>query len=55
MPVQLNHTIGLAKDNEAAARFYVEALGLTIAGRLGPFVGLRAALTAHFETSLSRC
>ena len=40
MPVQLNHTIVLAKDNEAAARFYAEVLGVTIAGRLGPFVAV---------------
>jgi catechol 2,3-dioxygenase-like lactoylglutathione lyase family enzyme len=40
MPVQLNHHIVLAKDNEATAKFYVEILGVTIAGRLGPFVAV---------------
>ena len=40
MPVQLNHHIVLAKDNEAAARFYVEVFGVPIAGRLGPFVAV---------------
>lgn len=40
MPVQLNHHIVLAKDNEATARFYAEVLGVSIAGRLGPFVAV---------------
>lgn len=40
MAVQLNHTIVLARNNEESARFYVEIFGLTIAGRLGPFVAV---------------
>jgi catechol 2,3-dioxygenase-like lactoylglutathione lyase family enzyme len=38
MPVQLNHTIVQAKDREESARFYAEVLGVSIAGRMGPFV-----------------
>lgn len=43
MPVRLNHHIVLAKDNEATARFYAEVLGVSIAGRLGPFVAVALA------------
>jgi catechol 2,3-dioxygenase-like lactoylglutathione lyase family enzyme len=38
MAVQLNHTIVLAKDREASARFYADVLGVKVAGRMGPFV-----------------
>lgn len=38
MAVQLNHTIVLATDREASARFYSEVLGVPVAGRMGPFV-----------------
>jgi catechol 2,3-dioxygenase-like lactoylglutathione lyase family enzyme len=38
MAVQLNHTIVQARDREASAQFYVDILGLQIAGRMGPFV-----------------
>lgn len=38
MSVQLNHTIVLAKDREASARFYADVLGVKVAGRMGPFV-----------------
>jgi catechol 2,3-dioxygenase-like lactoylglutathione lyase family enzyme len=40
MAVHLNHTIVLARDNEASARFYAEIFGMRIAGRLGPFVAV---------------
>ena len=40
MAVQLNHTIVLARDNEASAKFYADLLGVKIAGRLGPFVAV---------------
>ena len=38
MAVQLNHTIVVATDREASAKFYAEVLGVPIAGRMGPFV-----------------
>ncbi|MFL6122722.1 VOC family protein [Actinophytocola sp.] len=43
MPVRLNHTIVLAKNNEESAKFYADILGLRIAGRLGPFVAVETA------------
>ena len=37
MPVQLNHTIALATDPAASARFVTEMLGLDPPGQFGPF------------------
>ncbi len=37
MTVQLNHTIVMARDKEASARFLTEILGLPDAARFGPF------------------
>ena len=37
MTVQLNHTIVMARDKEASARFFTEILGLPEAIRFGPF------------------
>jgi len=37
MPVQLNHTIVAAKDQEESARFLSEMLGLAEPKRFGPF------------------
>jgi len=37
MAVQLNHTIVMARDKEASARFLTEILGLPGATRFGPF------------------
>ena len=53
MVVQLNHTIVLTKDREAAARFYSEVLGVPVAGRMGPFVvlALDNAVTLDFMTA----
>lgn len=36
--MQLNHTVVLARNREASARFYSEVLGVPVAGRMGPFV-----------------
>jgi catechol 2,3-dioxygenase-like lactoylglutathione lyase family enzyme len=53
MAVQLNHTIVLAKDREASARFYSDVLGVPIAGRMGPFVvvALSNAVTLDFVSA----
>jgi catechol 2,3-dioxygenase-like lactoylglutathione lyase family enzyme len=37
MAVQLNHTIVMARDKEASAKFLTEILGLPDATRFGPF------------------
>jgi catechol 2,3-dioxygenase-like lactoylglutathione lyase family enzyme len=53
MPVQLNHTIVLCRDNEESARFYADIFGLRIAGRLGPFVAVETdnAVSLDFMTA----
>ena len=48
MTIRLNHTIVAAHDNEAAARFLAEILGLPSFSRLGPF----AAVQVSTDTSL---
>ena len=48
MTIRLNHTIVAAHDNEAAARFLAEILGLPSFSRLGPF----AAVQVSADTSL---
>jgi catechol 2,3-dioxygenase-like lactoylglutathione lyase family enzyme len=50
MAVQLNHTIVLAADREVSAAFYAEVLGVSVAGRMGPFVvvALDNAVTLDF-------
>lgn len=40
MPVHLNHTIVLARDNEASAAFMAEVLGLATPTRFGPFMAV---------------
>lgn len=43
MAVQLNHTIVASTDEESAARFLTEILGLDPATRFGPFMVVEAA------------
>jgi catechol 2,3-dioxygenase-like lactoylglutathione lyase family enzyme len=43
MPVELNHTIVYAKDNEASAAFLADILGLAPPTRYGPFMEVKAA------------
>jgi catechol 2,3-dioxygenase-like lactoylglutathione lyase family enzyme len=43
MPVQLNHTIVHATDQERSARFLTELLGLPEPVRFGPFLVVEAA------------
>ncbi|MFD9001644.1 VOC family protein [Streptomyces sp. NPDC059582] len=38
MTVQLNHTIVVAHDREASARFLAHILGLEVSPRYGPFI-----------------
>jgi catechol 2,3-dioxygenase-like lactoylglutathione lyase family enzyme len=42
MPVHLNHTIVSARDNQAAAEFMTEVLGLAAPTHFGPFVVVEA-------------
>ncbi|HEY0641131.1 MAG TPA: VOC family protein [Pseudonocardiaceae bacterium] len=53
MPVEFNHTIVLAKDNHASARFLAELLGLEVGEEWGPFVpvALSNGVTLDFATS----
>lgn len=43
MAIELNHTIVLARDKEAAASFLTEILGLPPPTRWGPFEGVELA------------
>lgn len=43
MPVQLNHTIVLAKDRDATAAFLAEILGLPEPTQYGPFLVVECA------------
>lgn len=53
MPIELNHTIVAAHDNEASARFYEALFGFEYDGPLGHFAPVRIdnqALTLDFIT-----
>lgn len=43
MPVQLNHTIVLATDKKASARFLAGMLGLRVEPQFGPFIPVSTA------------
>jgi len=43
MAVQLNHTIVLSRDSQAAATFMADILGLPAPTRFGPFLVVQAA------------
>ncbi|MFF9559953.1 VOC family protein [Streptomyces albus] len=43
MPVQLNHTIVYAGDQQRSAEFYARLLGLTVQPRFGPFLPVTTA------------
>jgi catechol 2,3-dioxygenase-like lactoylglutathione lyase family enzyme len=51
MPITLNHTIVLARDKEAAARFFARIFGLRFEGASGHFakVHLNDTLTLLFD------
>ncbi len=53
MPVQLNHTIVHATDQERSARFLTDLLGLPDAVRFGPFLVVEVAngVSLDFMTS----
>lgn len=53
MPIELNHTLVAAHDNEASARFYEALFGFEYDGPLGHFAPVRIdnqALTLDFIT-----
>jgi catechol 2,3-dioxygenase-like lactoylglutathione lyase family enzyme len=43
MAVKLNHTIVLARDRDASAKFFVEIFGLAPAKPFGPFLDIEVA------------
>jgi catechol 2,3-dioxygenase-like lactoylglutathione lyase family enzyme len=43
MSVELNHTIVLAKDRDASARYFAEIMGLPAPTSFGPFLDVKTA------------